>query len=352
MAATTAAALLIGINYMSDRTLRLNGCANDVDTVMAFLVNRAGIPAASIDVATDAGPTAVTAAANHLGPESTTKAGIILALSSLALKSWTAKLGTAWIYYSGHGTSLPDDGKDELDGKDEALVPSDMPTAGIIRDDVLRGILASFNPATSVVFVVDACHSGTMGDLKYLWDFGAGPALGPAAPRLQNSLPCEPRVVMISGCMDSGVSEESYDPVRRRSEGAMTRTLFSTLERMPQLRADVFKLVAQVRTALAQVGFRQTVQLSSSYDLRTRCALPLGGTLTREPTTAMQHAPTPHAAIIASVGTRAFYHHQHVHVAPDTSDEVVQGPGDVRAAYIPNWKRVIGVAMRSSRMLR
>ena len=71
-------------------------------------------------------------------------------------------------FFSGHGTSVPDENGDEDDGQDEALCPFDMvPTASsvaqarLILDDELGALFAQL-PGREVVVVVDACHSGTI----------------------------------------------------------------------------------------------------------------------------------------------------------------------------------------------
>ena len=41
------------------------------------------------------------------------------------------------MHYSGHGVSVQDHSGDESDGQDEALVPTDFATKGVIIDDEL-----------------------------------------------------------------------------------------------------------------------------------------------------------------------------------------------------------------------
>src|SRR5262245_34150217 len=64
--------------------------------------------------------------------------------------------------YSGHGTQFDDDSGDEPDGKDEALCPVDMMTAGFIRDDEVRAILNRVPAGALVVGFIDCCHSGSI----------------------------------------------------------------------------------------------------------------------------------------------------------------------------------------------
>ena len=72
--------------------------------------------------------------------------------------------------YAGHGTQFDDDTGDEPDGKDEALCPVDMMTAGFIRDDEIRAILNRVPAGALAIGFMDCCHSGSitrmMRDLK------------------------------------------------------------------------------------------------------------------------------------------------------------------------------------------
>lgn len=71
-------------------------------------------------------------------------------------------------YYSGHGTSIPDDNGDEHDGRDEAIVPYDLASSATwddatkyIRDDQLKAWIEGI-PAAAVVSSFDSCFSGGM----------------------------------------------------------------------------------------------------------------------------------------------------------------------------------------------
>ncbi|MFX0132689.1 MAG: DUF4384 domain-containing protein, partial [Candidatus Hodarchaeota archaeon] len=68
----------------------------------------------------------------------------------------------ALLFFSGHGSYIPDYNNDEKDGKDEVLCPYDMiPQGGynIIVDDELGLWLEKLKGRTTLV-IVDACHSG------------------------------------------------------------------------------------------------------------------------------------------------------------------------------------------------
>lgn len=65
------------------------------------------------------------------------------------------------VYFSGHGTQVKDNNGDENDGRDEALVMSDVRSnGGMLIDDEFDALLSSI-PAKEVIVLVDACHSGT-----------------------------------------------------------------------------------------------------------------------------------------------------------------------------------------------
>lgn len=100
-----------------------------------------------------------------------TKLGIITALEKLTAK---IKPGDIVVFhYSGHGQQIFDDNGDEVDGKDEALVPYDAwvrytfnyKGENHLRDDELGTILANFRnklgKTGQLMVVLDSCHSGS-----------------------------------------------------------------------------------------------------------------------------------------------------------------------------------------------
>ncbi|HMW30122.1 caspase family protein [Plasticicumulans sp.] len=90
-----------------------------------------------------------------------------------ALKTWlidgTGPQDRVLIYFSGHGTQIPDDNGDEDDQADEVLVPYDLLPSqqdgrielvnGLV-DDRLGALIAAI-PSREVLVLIDACHSGT-----------------------------------------------------------------------------------------------------------------------------------------------------------------------------------------------
>lgn len=72
------------------------------------------------------------------------------------------------IYFSGHGTQIPDDNADESDRLDEVLVAQDAqftqtrenPLINVLRDDEFGELLAAI-PSQNIYVLIDACNSGT-----------------------------------------------------------------------------------------------------------------------------------------------------------------------------------------------
>jgi uncharacterized caspase-like protein len=82
-----------------------------------------------------------------------------------AITGWLSKApseATVMIYFSGHGSRIPDENNDEIDGYDETIVPWNYGTQKqFIVDDELRRWLSLLN-SDRVILIFDSCHSGTM----------------------------------------------------------------------------------------------------------------------------------------------------------------------------------------------
>ena len=102
-------ALIVGVGDHQDATMNLPGIGLDT-AMMAAAAERLGFPVASIRTLLD---------------EEATLAAFRRELQSLAAAKY-AEDDRVLIYFSGHGTHVPDDNGDETDdNKDEALVLHD-----------------------------------------------------------------------------------------------------------------------------------------------------------------------------------------------------------------------------------
>lgn len=250
------AALLIGINYILDSANRLNGCANDVTNMGKLLVSKYGFPREKVTVIADTHPRFVPL---------TTREAIISRLYDLVIKSWSENLDTVYFHFSGHGTQQADFNGDEKDGMDEGICPSDFDRSGIITDDQLFQIFRQFNPKTKVLTVFDCCHSGSILDLPFEYVQGSTPQPSDTTSKSQ------PRIIMLSGCMDSQTSEDAFNNQTRQFGGALTMSLMRSLnDTKSTLLGDLFK---QLAVNLQQGAYSQRPVVSSTFPLSDSIAL-------------------------------------------------------------------------------
>jgi hypothetical protein len=145
----TKKALLVGINDYAPGGAGgpdLRGCVNDVRDMANTLSVLGIVPAAptTMRILTDA---------------RATRAAI---LTSFRWLLTGAKRGDVLVfYYSGHGSQVIDVGGDEADRRDETICPHDYATAGMIKDDDLRSLLAALPPGVNLDVILDSCHSGS-----------------------------------------------------------------------------------------------------------------------------------------------------------------------------------------------
>ena len=149
---STSRALLIGIQtyaQFGDGWWDLDGPANDIALVRGILVDRLGFAPANITVLQD---------------RAATRAAIKQAFADLARKSRPGD--RVYIHYSGHGSSVDDRNGDEgTRRKDSTLIPVDAWGKGppqILDDEIAVWLDRLLEKTPDVVFVVDACHSGTI----------------------------------------------------------------------------------------------------------------------------------------------------------------------------------------------
>ena len=195
--------LVIGINYENDDNAKLNGCINDTSNICNFLKSRCGYSDSNIQLLTDN---------TNVKP---TRQNIINAIQVLVQKVKDIDSKEVWFSYSGHGSYLhTSNSSEETDSQDEALVPLDYRTQGLIRDDTLYQILVKALPDDCNLFcIIDACHSGTALDLPYLYRIDTGVTQQREPENIAN-------IVKLSGCRDSQTSADAY--IQGKYQGALT----------------------------------------------------------------------------------------------------------------------------------
>jgi len=112
---------------------------------------------------------------------------------------------TVVVYYSGHGEQRKDTSGDEKDGKDECICPIDAKRSSEwISDDYIReNVNDKMIPESKLVYFFDACHSGTVTDLRWYTN-------GNILMTNRNYQRTPGTVYCLSGCLDHQVSIESW----------------------------------------------------------------------------------------------------------------------------------------------
>jgi hypothetical protein len=234
-------AVAVGINYAGTPNA-LSGCINDAINVGKFWTDL-GVPC---DVVTD-----------DVNPDKTTANGIIQLLDDCARRSFVHNLEYMCLSFSCHGTQVKDKNKDEKDGKDEALVGSDMRP---VTDDFIQVVMGHFNPKTKVLMIFDCCHSATIGDFLLSW---TKPYKKPVVENILCNI--KSKIISISGCLDAGTSADAYNiHGDKKYSGALTTFL---LDLIPKHKNNIFELVDALHDALKKGGFKQHPKICSTYNL-------------------------------------------------------------------------------------
>ena len=240
-------ALLVGINYKGIKGAALNGCINDIINMSEVLIDSYDYEAKNITKLRDDIPNAAF---------SPTRANIISGLTALVAQS--ANLSEIWFHYSGHGSQVRDINRDEADGLDEILVPLDFQRSGFITDDEIFNIVKNSKCKTILVF--DSCHSGSVCDLQWSYQYVNGSLMKSMAT---NKIITNPNIFCFSGCKDPETSADAYSREKQMGVGAFTDTLIQCL-RNNRMNVDILKLYSDICLTIKQSGFTQNPSFSSS----------------------------------------------------------------------------------------
>lgn len=139
-------------------------------------------------------------------------------------------------HFSGHGSQQPNYKGEELDGFDETLVPVDFRTAGqILDDDINTTIVRPLPTGVNLHAIVDACHSGTVLDLPFLYRYSGHDAFvwedhRPATGTWKGTT--GGNVYSFSGCDDHQTVFDTMDSLGKvTSTGEMTYCFIQAIER-------------------------------------------------------------------------------------------------------------------------
>lgn len=223
----TKNALLIGLNYTGSDS-ELSGCWNDVNNMAQFLESQGFT------------------CSKYTDEKESLTAERILKLINEFCKDLT---GSAVIHYSGHGGSLRDNGKDEIDGKDECLFGSDLET---VRDDDIRKAVSKISNDCKLRMILDCCHSGSGADLTWR----CSPAGKISSSR--ESADLNKNIVCISGCKDVQTSADAF--IDGQDQGALTANFLKLAKNFNS--ATWFSFLSVLQYKLLKSRYSQIPQLS------------------------------------------------------------------------------------------
>jgi hypothetical protein len=233
--------LLIGINYIGTEN-QLNGCINDSLNLKKLLVTDHYFTESQLTMMSDRQPIN-----NPLYP---IRRNILDQIDRLVAFSKQKQHVDLFLAYSGHGSQRSDQNGDEEDGQDELLCPRDQN----IDDDTLRTrLIDQLGDNVTLFILIDACHSGTMLDLKYTY----------LCDQQQNyhvhgklsDTKCH--VVVISGCLDQQTSADAY--VKKTYQGALTAAFIDNYR--PSISTN--QLIEGIRKWMIVGKYSQIPQISS-----------------------------------------------------------------------------------------
>lgn len=263
----------------------LQGCVNDAKHMRSYLKNHHGFKDEEILMLID----------EDLDPKALTILDKARFMKNRQLSSKKNRLpttenilaGIAWLvdnvksnshlflHYSGHGSYLTDHTGDEVDRKDETIIPMDYEQKGQIKDDYLRAVLVDVLPKNATLFCIfDCCHSGTMLDLRYRYkinqDEKRDDDYDVHVKNIHGST--QANVAMISGCRDDQVSMDAFEA--GKNQGAMTYAFLETVKIQEALTSQpkgarvkknfsYWNLMTYLLQFLKEKGYRQVPQLTT-----------------------------------------------------------------------------------------
>jgi len=258
-------AVCVGINDYPGVESDLGGCVNDARAWATTLIELCGFSSGDVRLI--------------LNGEATQR-NILSAIDELV---GGGRAGDVLAFiYSGHGTWVPDAGvKDEVDGRDEALVPCEADFDRLILDDDLRSRLGRMGPGASFTFIADSCYSGTVTRLLpgrarggkvrfYPPPFDLAREVGASSPlKKRISDISEERmaeIVMSAARDDEPSAEDSFEGVAR---GVFSYFAIKTLrESGPAITYEEW--LARIRSSISAAGFPQSPQLEGPSHLKRR----------------------------------------------------------------------------------
>lgn len=235
----TKIALIMACNYPGT-SFSLDGCIKDAERIKSFLIDKLGFNPLNVKLLYD---------------RRMTRQNMIAEIETLAAKSRTiaekGQIPAIFLYYSGHGTQTNSrrgvSGFNDKDGN-EALVPYDYISKGLLIDDVLnQSFIKRVHPTSQIFIMTDCCNSATNFDLKY-----------EGVTQMYSSPDVPAKIVQLAGCRDNQYSFED-------NRGGYCTTRF--VEIFPTGRIKTTEDLRREFSEIKAYGSKQNPQVSVSNSL-------------------------------------------------------------------------------------
>jgi hypothetical protein len=176
--------------------------------------------------------------------------------------------GEIFFHYSGHGSQVPDRDRvydkikgiwksEEDDNKDECIISGDLKC---MLDDEFRLLLSKLPETCNLFALMDACHSGSMFDLKYV-------IKGSAVKTTTDKESLKANIILLSGCKDNQTSASTTFGKNKKWYGAMTYGFLHIMEYMEKNKMHHVNLKTFMKNMnMVTARFPQQPQLSSSSE--------------------------------------------------------------------------------------
>lgn len=244
-------ALLIGCNYYNTPSLRLHGCINDVENIQKMLRVSYNYTPEEIIVMRDDLPTE-----DSLYP---TRLNLYIQLMKITKES--GNYNELWVYYSGHGSLVYEyEDTNKSYAANNIIIPPDYKKNGVITDDDMRVFVENLQCKTLLMF--DSCHSGTICDLPWKFDYNDGISF--IRSRLTENKELQNKnIYVISGCRDEQTSIDYYDFRINKYYGEFTHALLMVLKEN-NYKIPLLKLYNDTYELIKKQGFTQRPLFCSS----------------------------------------------------------------------------------------
>ncbi|KAL4614805.1 hypothetical protein ACB092_07G079500 [Castanea dentata] len=220
-------ALLCGVTY-KNKKYKLKGTVNDVKSMREFLIDRYNYPEECIRVLTEDEKEDIF---------SPTKKNIQESLKWLVEGSESGD--SLVFYFSGHGLRQPDFNDDERDGFDETICPVDFMQEGMILDNEINStIVWPLKKGVTLHAIVDACHSGTILDLEYIYKPEINDWEDNSAPSKARKSTSGGIAICLSACDDDKMAADTTAFTGKAMAGAMTYLMIETINKDAEVNKD------------------------------------------------------------------------------------------------------------------